>query len=223
MAQIPVTNGTVCPNCGKRLPSSDSNQNKYLYGSPIRFCKKCKGAYVDKCYHEIAVDGFPPSEVSAKTGLKSALVGLIMSVASGGIFITEIMYSSRYHTIFPILVIAGIGMIIVGIIDSIRVKTGSKAKSLEKHRQESIQRLRDPNYAIQLKELGYNVPEEFLPQVYGVGAMQGVPNMPNMPDMQNQQGPQPFPQNGGVQWQPYQQPVQNDVQGQQNQQNDMNQ
>lgn len=231
MAQIPVTNGTVCPNCGKRL--SDSNQNKYLYGSPIRFCKKCKGAYIDKCYHEIAVDGFPPSEMSAKTGLKSALVGLIMAVASGGIAITEIIYSNRIHTIFPILVIAGIGMIIVGIIDSIRVKTGSKAKSLERYRQESIQRLRDPNYAMQLKELGYNVPEEFLPQGYGVPVQQ---------DMQGQQfyqqGPQAFPQNGGVQWQPYQQGQQfqpyqqNDGQGQtvqqdqqnvQNQQNDMNQ
>ncbi|MDE6725471.1 MAG: hypothetical protein K2J79_07690 [Ruminiclostridium sp.] len=209
MAQIPVTNGTTCPNCGKRL--SDSNQNKYLYGSPIRFCKKCKGAYVDKCYHEIAVDGFPPSEMSAKTGLKSALVGLIMSVASGGIFITEIMYSSRYHTIFPILVIAGIGMIIVGVIDSIRVKTGSKAKSLEKHRQESIQRLRDPNYAIQLKELGYNVPEEFLPQGYGAPVQQDMPNIQNQQFYQ--QGPQPFQPNG-VQWQPYQQ-------GQQGQQNEV--
>ncbi len=205
MAQIPVTNGTVCPNCGKRL--SDSNQNKYLYGSPIRFCKKCKGAYVDKCYHEIAVDGFPPSEMSAKTGLKSALVGLIMSVTCAGIFITENTYSNGYHIIFPVLAVAGIGMIIVGIIDSIRVKTGSKAKSLEKHRQESIQRLRDPNYAIQLKELGYNVPEEFLPQGYG---------MPMQQDIQGQQ----YYQQGQQYYQ------QNDMQGQQDQQyqqNDMNQ
>lgn len=183
MAQIPVTNGTVCPNCGKRL--SDSNQNKYLYGSPIRFCKKCKGAYVDKCYHEIAVDGFPPSEMSAKTGLKSALVGLIMTVTCAGIFITEITYSNRYHTIFPVLAIAGIGMIVVGIIDSIRVKTGSKAKSLEKHRQESIQRLRDPNYAMQLKELGYNVPEEFLPQGFGVPVQQYMQNQQYQQDQQN--------------------------------------
>lgn len=166
MAQIPVTNGSCCPNCGKRFLGNNSNRNLYLYGSPIRFCKKCKGAYVDKNYHEIAVDGFPPSEVSVKTGLKSALVGLIISVVCAGIFITEIMYSSRYHTIFPILTVAGIGMIIVGFVDSIRVKTGSKAKSLEKRRQESVQRLRDTNYALQLLELGYNVPDEFLPQGY---------------------------------------------------------
>lgn len=162
MAQIPVTNGSCCPNCGKRF--FDNNSNKYLYGSPIRFCKKCKGAYVDKSYHEIAVEGFPPSEMSAKTGLKSALVGLIMSVTCAGIFITELTYSSRYHAIFPIMAVMGIVMIIIGIVDSIRVKTGSKAKSMEKLRQESIQRLRDPNYALQLKELGYNVPEDFLPQ-----------------------------------------------------------
>ncbi len=166
MAYIPDTNGINCPNCGKRLSDNSANKNKYLYGSPIRYCKKCKGAYVDRNYHEIAVDGFPPSEVNAKTGLKTALIGVIMSVTCGGIFITEIMYSDHYYTVFPTMAILGIVFAVIGIIDSIRVKTGLKSKSLEKLRQESVQRLSDPNYAVQLKELGYNVPAEFLPQEY---------------------------------------------------------
>lgn len=165
MAQIPVTNGTCCPNCGKRF-FNNNNSNSFHYGSPIRFCKKCNGAYVDKSYHEIAVEGFSPKEVDVKTGLKTALVGLIMAVTCAGIFITEIKYSSRYHRFFPVMAIMGIVLIFVGIIDSVRVKTGLKAKALEKLRQESIQRLRDTNYAVQLKELGYNVPAEFLPLGY---------------------------------------------------------
>lgn len=164
MSQIPVTNGSCCPNCGKKF--FNRNSNSFYYGSPIRFCQKCKGAYVDKSYHEIAVEGFPPTEVNVKTGLKTALVGLIMTVVCAGIFITEIKYSSRYHRVFPVMAVMGIVLVIVGIIDSIRVKTGSKAKAMEKLRQESIQRMKDPNYALQLKELGYNVPEEFLPQGY---------------------------------------------------------
>ncbi|HBH95850.1 MAG TPA: hypothetical protein DDX91_08850 [Ruminococcaceae bacterium] len=174
MAHIPDTDGIRCPNCGKRIPQSD--QKQYLYGSPIKFCKKCRGAYVDRSYHEIAIDGFPPSEMNAKTGLKSALVGIIMFVTCAGIFITEIIYSGRYHRIFPVLAVMGIVLVFIGIIDSIRVKTGSKAKSLEKKRQESVQRLRDPNYAVQLKELGYNVPDEFLPVEYLQQNRQSVMN-----------------------------------------------
>ncbi|MDE6579867.1 MAG: hypothetical protein K2K41_04965, partial [Ruminiclostridium sp.] len=67
-------------------------------------------------------------------------------------------------------------------------------------------------------ELGYNVPEEFLPQGYGAPVQQDMPNIQNQQFYQ--QSPQAFPQNGGVQWQPYQQEQQfqpyqqNDVQGQ---------
>lgn len=197
MAQIPFTNGS-CPNCGKRL--SDYNPNTYLYGSPIRYCKKCKGAYVDRNYHEIAIDGFPKEEMKASTGLKTALFGLIVSVVSAGIFLCEIIFSEYYHTIFPILAIVGIVMIILGIVDSIRVKSGSKAGSMEKLRQESIQRLQNVQYAMQLAELGYNVPRQYLPEGYVRPAPQ--PIMPNMPMPQYQQSfnqpnmpmPQPNPQ-----------------------------
>lgn len=164
MAQIPVTNGTCCPNCGKKF--FNRNANAYYYGSPIKFCKKCSGAYIDPNYHEIAVEGFPPSEVNVKTGLKIALVGLITAVVCGGVFIFELTYSFRYHRVFPVMAVMGIVFIVIGIIDSVRVKTGSKSKAMEKLRQESIQRLRDTNYALRLKESGYNVPEEFLPQGY---------------------------------------------------------
>ncbi len=222
MAQIPFTNGS-CPNCGKRI--SDYGQNKYLYGSPIRYCKKCKGAYVDRNYHEIAVDGFPKTEMKASTGLKSALMGLVITVVSAGIFILEICFSDRYHTIFPILAVMGIVMIIIGIVDSIRVKSGAKADSMEKMRQESIQRLSDQRYAVQLKELGYNVPEQYLPegyqppmpQAYPQGFPQGIPQgiqqgmqqfnqqgVPQQASNYQQQAQQPFAK-------PAQQPDQNEA------------
>lgn len=201
MAQIPFTNGS-CPNCGKKI--SNYAPNKFLYGSPIRYCKKCKGAYVDPNYHEIAVDGFPKTEMKASTGLKTALVGLVVFLISAGIFICEILFSEYYHTIFPLMAIMGIIMILYGIVDSIRVKSGAKAGSMEKLRQESIQRLSDAQYAMQLKELGYNVPEQYLPQ----GFAQQMPmqyaqplNQPNMPMPQQypqyqQQIPAPQPYGG---------------------------
>lgn len=197
MAQIPFTNGS-CPNCGKKL--SNYNPNSYLYGSPIRYCKKCKGAYVDRNYHEIAVDGFPKEEMKASAGLKTALIGLIVSVVAAGIFLCEIMFSEYYHTIFPILAVMGIVMIVMGIVDSIRVKSGAKAGGMEKLRQESIGRLQNPQYAMQLAELGYNVPQQYLPEGYVSPAPQPV--MPNMPMPQYQQPynqpnmpmPQPNPQ-----------------------------
>lgn len=192
MAQIPFTNGS-CPNCGKKI--SNYGANKYLYGSPIRYCKKCKGAYVDANYHEIAIDGFPKEEMKASTGLKTALVGLVFTLIGAGVFIAELLFSERIHTIFPIIAIMGIITIISGIVDSIRVKSGAKAGGMEKLRQESIQRLQDTQYAMQLAELGYNVPPQYLPQGFGqpMPQYQQTANQPNMPM------PQQVPQ--------YQQPI----------------
>ncbi|MCM1298598.1 MAG: zf-TFIIB domain-containing protein [Firmicutes bacterium] len=217
MAQIPFTTNGKCPNCGKKI--SDYNPNSYLYGSPIKYCKKCKGAYVDTTYHEIAVDGFPKEEMKTSTGLKSALFGLAVFVICGGIFVAEIMFTDGYYRVFPVMAVVGFIAMIAGIVDAIRVKSGAKAGSMEKLRQESIQRLNDVQYAMQLRELGYNVPPQYLPQGYQQpipqgfiqGAQQGMQQLdPSQPFPQGfaqgaQQGvqqldqPQPVPQ--------YQQPI----------------
>ncbi|MBD5115484.1 MAG: hypothetical protein HDT46_09865 [Ruminococcaceae bacterium] len=156
---IPQTNG-ACPHCNKKI--SDYAADKYKYGSPIRICKKCNGAYLDASYHEVAVDGFPPDELSMKRGVKSALIGGAIFLGCALIFVLELFFSTKIHIYPPILAILGIIVVISSIVDVIKVKSGAKAKELEVLRFQSIERLRNPDYARQLAELGYHVPEEFL-------------------------------------------------------------
>ncbi|MCM1055780.1 MAG: zf-TFIIB domain-containing protein [Bacteroides sp.] len=156
---IPQTSGT-CPHCRKKI--SDYAANKYRYGSPIRVCPKCGGAYLDTTFHEVVTDGFPPDELSMKKGVKSALIGAAIFVVCAAIFVLELFFSDRIHIYPPILAVMGIVTIVVSIVDIIKVKSGAKAKELEIFRLQSVERLRSPAYARQLAELGYNVPKEFL-------------------------------------------------------------
>ena len=162
---IPQTNG-VCPHCNKKI--SDYAANKYMYGSPIRVCKKCNGAYLDVNYHEVAIDGFPPDELSMKKGVKSALIGGAIFLVCAAIFVLELLFSDKIHIYPPIAAVFGIIIVITSIVDVIKVKSGAKVKELEVMRFQSIERLRNPDYARQLAELGYNVPEEFLGTVNDV-------------------------------------------------------
>ena len=56
----------------------------------------------------------------------------------------------------------GLILIIGGIIELIRIISGSKARKWEQKRQQSVARLRNPDYAWKLKQAGYPVPEEYL-------------------------------------------------------------
>ncbi len=59
-------------------------------------------------------------------------------------------------------VFCGALIVIVGIVDAVRIKTGAKQKSLELKRAESEKRLSNLVYAYQLSELGYKIPEKYL-------------------------------------------------------------
>ncbi len=157
---LPVYKGK-CMNCGKEA-FIEYMERQWNYGSPVKQCKKCGFTYLDKRYHEIEIEGFEPDALSAKRSGFAILMGLI-AVIIGVLFIAgEIYLSGHYHT--GAVAFAFIGTVLVGwgIIDFLRIKTGSKAKKLEKLRLESANRLSDKNYARLLAEQGYNVPLKYL-------------------------------------------------------------
>jgi len=60
------------------------------------------------------------------------------------------------------LAVVGLIFVIKSIADIILIKTGLKAKKLERLKNESEDRLRDRSYAETLRQLGYNVPDKYL-------------------------------------------------------------
>lgn len=152
--------GGNCPYCRTKILFY--YENEWLYGSPVRTCKKCGERYVDERYHEIAVEGVAPGTLSAK------LDGIGMLVMSGIFLIAFLIHfyevsNNSAYSLEPcvIMVIALLGILIF-IIDSVRILTGAKAKKLAKLGRESEQRLQNWSYAKELEELGYVVPEKYL-------------------------------------------------------------
>lgn len=150
----------TCPHCGAKIPSYV--ENKWIYGSPLRTCKKCGNRYIDSRYHEIALEGVRPCDVSTGPPLFMALMGFIIAAISTGLLYYELHYSDSYHPILFFVAPLGVFMIFYGIVDAIRAKLGLKAKKMEKLRKESIERLSDKNYAHELAARGFYIPEEYL-------------------------------------------------------------
>ena len=148
-----------CPHCNAAIEGTF--KNVYIYGSPIRTCKKCKKQYLNRHFHEIAIDGIRPEDLSTKNNGKMILGTLISSIFFGTA--TVFTYSSgRMFALSLILALASVFFFFGMILDTIKVKTGKKAKEFEKKGQESRQRLQNKEYALTLARLGYPVPGEYL-------------------------------------------------------------
>lgn len=68
------THGT-CPYCNAKIFPYSAEE--WLYGSPIKTCKKCSKNYIDNRYHEIAVEGAAPNTLSVKRNVIGIIVMLI--------------------------------------------------------------------------------------------------------------------------------------------------
>lgn len=148
-----------CPYCGKKIREYSEGQS--IFGSPIRTCKKCNGTYWDRRYHEIAIEGIGNTLSIARTG-KIALIFLGLFMGSFLINLWTVFSHGEYSIKMAFVQWGSLFAIVCALVDVIRIKTGLKEKSLEKKRMESVNRLRDAEYARTLKELGYDVPEEYL-------------------------------------------------------------
>ena len=177
------TNG-ACPHCGKKI--FHYNQKQWKYGSPIQTCKYCNGKYIDKRYHEMAIDGVAPDILVMKGAIGWLLAGL-STVVIGFIFIFS-ESQSTYRDSFSLVmidakcaVVFGVLMAIYNIVDIIKIKTGKKDSELIQSREEALnvamkmnskrfirlsgesyKRLQDKSYANELVDAGYFVPEKYL-------------------------------------------------------------
>ncbi len=153
-----------CTNCGRRVGFYTAGD--YRYGSPLKTCPKCKTEYINPVFHEIETDGISPEAFDIKRLLLAILVSTVFFIIGAAIHYYEITTSDYYHTsCISIMVISAIA-IVFAIANIFLIKTGFKTKRTERMRQKSAERLSNPHYAMHLKELGYNVPEKYLPKGY---------------------------------------------------------
>lgn len=145
-----------CPHCGNSLGYA---LDAYLYGSPLQVCDRCKKTYVDRRYHEIAVEGIrqediDPTEEDKKMHRKGGWIAVGIGVAAIAVFV--LLLAAGWIS-FPLPII-GVISLIGGIVtmrgDNKKVLEKTR-KNLENERQQSMQRMQDPRYVAQLYAIGY--------------------------------------------------------------------
>ena len=154
----------VCPNCGRSILGMNNRETAYqvLYGSPVRNCKRCRKPYIDSRYHEIAITGIGERTLSVKYSLKVlGIIGMIL-VVSVGWNVVNIRMRGRYSVMMALLSLLSVILILYVLWDILMIATGKKAQKMERLRQESEERLRDPDYARLLADAGYLVPGQYL-------------------------------------------------------------
>lgn len=151
-----------CPYCGKSISFLKYSQGEWKYGSPIRVCKKCGQKYIDKRYHEVAVDGINPDSFNMKKLGTCFAIGVVALLMSALFNAYTILLKDYFYLKVVGVGLIGIVMIVYSIIDFIRIKTGAKERQLAKRAEDSVNRLKDRAYAHELVSLGYNVPEKYL-------------------------------------------------------------
>lgn len=153
-----------CPYCGLEIPNYPTEyvEKDWKYGSPIRGCEKCGKEYVDRRYHEIAVEGVAPDAFSVKQSAMCMLVAVITFAISVAIVFVQIETSGTYSARMSALAAVGAIVAILMLFNIISIKTGIKERRFEKLRSESEERLRNKGYAQKLASVGYDIPEKYL-------------------------------------------------------------
>ncbi len=138
----------MCPNCKKVLAVNDSAH----YGSPLRQCGHCGKTYKDTDYREIAVEGIRPNDdkVLAPGLLVIALIGL-------GIWVYDLIRNEYGIEVFLIVF-----FVLIPLYHVLTAKR--RLKKLCEETVQSENRLKNPAYALLLKNMGYDVPEKYLPK-----------------------------------------------------------
>ena len=150
-----------CPNCKTIINRED--WNSFGYGSPIFTCPKCNKEFLDKRVHEPAIEGIGTdiNKINISLNLKIALLSTTIWITCW-YAVTIVPYKFKFPCYMCgsfLLLIALLSWMTV-----IRIKSGKEAKILLKLVQESEKRLQDESYARRLYNLGYKVPEKYLPK-----------------------------------------------------------
>ncbi len=147
-----------CPFCKKVVEQQayaswgrqPSEQDKWLFGSPLRLCPHCGKLFIDKDRQELAITG-PRKQDMAVVGpasLKLALMGVVL----GGLLLV-----GRLN----VLACIAFGVALATLVADAALYP-TRQKKLKAERVASEKRLSDPSYAQALKNAGYDIPERYL-------------------------------------------------------------
>lgn len=150
----------TCPFCRKVYEQRSfycrgktvTEEERWLFGSPMRMCPHCKKMFCDKDVRELAITGMRKQDKAFITpgSLKVSAMGIIL----GGLMLLAKLTTFGY-------IAMGVGLL-WGVADLCLYPT--RMKKMEKERQASEKRLSDPAYARMLKNAGYEVPQRYLPE-----------------------------------------------------------
>ena len=148
-----------CPHCKYRYyhKRSYAGEDRLQYGSPLRTCPNCHMSFIDHDYVEPAISGMLVRDSSGIT-ISQLFFGLA-AIAFGAVFlIGNLKTKSIIGIALPSLwILFWVWAIISNIISK-----PEREKNYELELEKSKQRLSNPAYAWQLKELGLDVPKEYL-------------------------------------------------------------
>ena len=147
-----------CPFCKKVVEQrayaswgrQPSEQDKWLFGTPLRLCPHCGKLFIDKDIQELAITG-PRRQDTAIVGQASLRLALM------GVVLGALLLIGRLNVLAYIAF--GVALVTVGA-DAALYPT--RQKKLEAERLASEKRLSDPGYARALKNAGYDIPERYL-------------------------------------------------------------
>ena len=142
-----------CPFCKKVVEQrayaswgrKPSEEDKWLFGTPLKLCPHCGKLYIDKDIQELAITG-PRKQDMAVVGLASLRIALMGVVLIG-----------KLNTFAYIAF--GVALLTLGA-DAALYPT--RQKKLANERLASEKRLSDPDYARALKKAGYDIPDRYL-------------------------------------------------------------
>ncbi len=154
-----------CPNCGAECSKNYGDKDAHIYGSPLRTCPKCGATYIDKRFHEIALEGAvyddidPYQKKNKKESLTMMLFGAALTVGT--------LLLSATGRIYPIAFAIGCFSLVIGLVSLIRTGKRSvknKRAELEEELKRSSLRLQNPQYLDALRLAGYDIPPDFTPK-----------------------------------------------------------
>lgn len=135
--------------------------NAWMYESPIRTCPKCKSEFLDKCWREVAIDGFDARSNNPKLyliGFFGFLAITIICVICRILLINTLgHYPSQLLGCIIVGIVGSIGCLLILLIQITGIEDKNNAKFLE----ESERRLQDKDYVEKLIAYGYDVPDRY--------------------------------------------------------------
>lgn len=150
-----------CPHCGyvyERYTTYSKHLNNHS-GCPIKTCFRCRNKFLDKDITEPAISPEPTKITVINCLFTMFFPFAVLSI----IFAIPLFYETDIPSYYYLFVIIPAAIWICCAITSLCNRTKINNRILLEY-NESVNRLKNPDYAIFLKDNGYYVPDTYLPK-----------------------------------------------------------